>query len=61
MYREKIKGTISKDFLNGEQRKLLSKRISGLQLTIQGTRLEIFISNLYHELEKAGITYKPKT
>lgn len=47
--------------LNKEQQELLSRKISDLSLKIQGTRLEELITELYQELEKAGISFKPKT
>ena len=47
--------------LNRQQQDLLSRKISDLLLKIQGTRLEVFIDELYKELEKAGISFKPKT
>ncbi len=47
--------------INKKQKDLLSKKISDLSLKIQGTRLEALISELYRELEKAGISFKPKT
>jgi len=50
-----------KDVLNREQQDLLSRKISDLSLKIQGTRLEELIGELYQELEKAGISFKPKT
>jgi hypothetical protein len=49
------------DFLNKEQRDLLSRKISDLSLKIQGTCLEVQVNELYHELEIAGILFKPKT
>jgi hypothetical protein len=53
--------TARKQVLNREQKGLLSWRISDLSLKIKGTRLEALISELYQELEKAGISFKPKT
>ena len=44
-----------------EQRELLSRKISELSLAIPGTRLEALILQLYDELEKAGISFRPKT
>jgi len=44
-----------------EQRKLLSSKISELPLTIKDTRLEASVAQLYQELERAGISFKPKT
>jgi hypothetical protein len=46
---------------DSERRKLLSSKISELQLTIKDTRLEAFVAQLYQELERAGISFKPKT
>ncbi len=53
--------TARKNVLNKEQQELLSRKISDLSLKIQGTRLEALIGELYQELEKAGISFKPKT
>jgi hypothetical protein len=50
-----------KKVLDRKQKELLSRRISDLSLTIRGTRLEAIIGELYQELEKAGISFKPKT
>jgi hypothetical protein len=47
--------------LDREQRKLLSSKISELPLNLKDARLEAFIVQLYQELEKAGISFKPKT
>jgi hypothetical protein len=46
---------------NKEQQELLSRKISDLSLKIQDTRLEALIGELYKELEKAGVSFKPKT
>ena len=40
---------------------LLSKNISDLSLSIQGTPLESLVLRLYQELENAGISFRPKT
>jgi hypothetical protein len=53
--------TANKSVLNKEQEKLLSQKISDLSLKIQGTRLEPLIGELYKELDKSGISFKPKT
>jgi hypothetical protein len=53
--------TARKNVLNREQQELLSRKISDLSLKIQGTRLEALIGELYQELGKAGISFKPKT
>jgi hypothetical protein len=53
--------TARKKVLNRQQQELLSRKISDLSLKIQGTRLEKLIGELYRELEKAGISFKPKT
>ena len=53
--------TASKKILDSEQRELLSRKISELSLKIQGTRLEALIGQLYQEMERAGISFKPKT
>ena len=47
--------------LNELQRDLLSRRICDLALKIPGSRLELCVQQLYQELEKAGISFKPKT
>jgi hypothetical protein len=47
--------------LDREQRRLLSLKINELSVTIEGTRLEAFIIKLYQELERSGISFKPKT
>jgi hypothetical protein len=40
---------------------LLARRIADLQLSIQGTRLEILLNQLYRELETAGLLhFKPE-
>jgi hypothetical protein len=39
---------------------LTSKRINELGLKIQGSTLEVFVNQLYQELETKGITFKPK-
>jgi hypothetical protein len=41
-------------------RALLSKKINELPLKIAGTRIEELVNKLYAELEKAGISFKPK-
>ena len=46
---------------SGVQSELLSRKISELSLTIQGTRLEALVNQLYHELANANIAFKPKT
>ncbi len=53
--------TPGKKVLNREQQELLSRKICDLSLKIQGTRLEALIGELYQELQKAGISFKPKT
>lgn len=47
--------------LNDLQRELLSRKICDLALKIPGSRLELCVQQLYQELEKAGIKFKPKT
>ena len=39
---------------------LLSRKINELSLRIPGTRLEVLIHQLYDELEKAGIHFRPR-
>lgn len=39
---------------------LLPRRISDLQLRIQGTRLEALIARLYRELDQRGVRFRPK-
>jgi len=53
--------TTSKRVLNKDQQELLSRKICDLSLKIQGTRLEALIGELYQEMEKAGISFRPKT
>ena len=53
--------TARKNVLNRQQQELLSQKISDLSLKIQGTRLEALIGELYQELKKTGISFKPKT
>ncbi|OGD21229.1 MAG: hypothetical protein A2W03_10680 [Candidatus Aminicenantes bacterium RBG_16_63_16] len=57
----KIHETSKNNALNGEHQELLSRKISDLSLKIQGTRLEALIGELYQDLERAGIGFKPKT
>jgi hypothetical protein len=40
---------------------LLNRRICDLQLKIEGTRLEEMIADLYTELERAGLNFRPGT
>ena len=61
MNQSEFRETARKKVLNREQQKLLSRKISDLSLKIQGTRLEVLIGELYQELGKAGISFKPKT
>lgn len=46
--------------LDEEQRKLLSRRICELPLKLQGSQLEALTEQLYRELEKAGISLRPR-
>jgi hypothetical protein len=43
-----------------EKRRLLSQRISDLPLNIAGSRIELLVAQVYDELEKAGISLRPK-
>jgi hypothetical protein len=61
MSKSEFRETDNKKILDSEQRELLSSKISDLSLTIQGTYLEAFVVQLYEELERAGISFKPKT
>jgi hypothetical protein len=45
---------------DSERRALLSRRINDLTLKIPGTRLEVLIHQLYDELGRAGISFRPK-
>jgi hypothetical protein len=56
----KSRDTVDKSPLKREQRELLSRKISELCLTIQGTQLEASIARLYKELKRAGIFFRPK-
>jgi len=47
--------------LDAEQQDLLSQKISELPLKIEGTAVERLIIQLYQELERAGISIKPRT
>jgi hypothetical protein len=47
--------------LDAKEKDLLSRKISDLALKIPGTHLEEQINRLYWELEKSGISFKPKT
>jgi hypothetical protein len=58
---KKFSESSGKNLVDREQRDLLSRKISDLALKIPGTRLEELINELYQELEKAGISFKPKT
>ena len=60
MSKSEFRETI-KDIIGREQRELLLRKISELPLTIKGTRLEAYVLQLYQELERAGIAFKPKT
>ena len=57
----KLQDTIGGDGLVIEQGELLSQKISELSLAIPGTRLEALILQLYQELERVGISFRPKT
>ena len=46
--------------LDAEQQDLLSQKISELPLKIEGTAVERLIIQLYQELERAGISIKPR-
>jgi hypothetical protein len=59
--KEKLPDNTGSGVLGAEQRDLLSRQISDLALKIPGTRLEHLVNELYRELEKAGISFKPKT
>jgi hypothetical protein len=61
MSKSELQETANKNILDREQRELLSWKISELSLTIKGTHLEAFVVQLYQELERAGISFKPKT
>lgn len=43
-----------------ERMALLSRKINELSLRIPGTRLQVLINQLYDELEKAGLHFRPK-
>lgn len=43
-----------------EHMALLSRKINELSLRIPGTRLEVLIHQLYAELEKAGLHFRPR-
>lgn len=52
---------VGEDRQRTEQSELLSRKISEMSLKIPGTRLEELIFRLYAELERAGVSFKPKT
>jgi hypothetical protein len=56
-----LRENVSEDRPGTEQSELLSRKINELSLAIPGTRLEALILQLYVELERAGISFKPKT
>ncbi len=43
----------------GERRELLSRRISDLGLTIEGSLVERLVAQLYEELDAKGLAFKP--
>ena len=47
--------------IDAQEQNLLSKKINKLALKIDGTPVERLVFQLYRELEKAGISIKPKT
>jgi len=51
---------VEKTVLSEAQQALLSRRIGELGLKIEGTPLEPLIAELYVELERAGLGFKPK-
>jgi hypothetical protein len=61
MSAEELRETVSGDRPGTERSELLSRKISELSLAIPGTRLEALILQLYDELERAGISFRPKT
>src|ERR1039458_5484998 len=46
---------------NKDISRLLGQRICDLDLKIKGTQLEILVNQLYEELEKASISFRPRT
>jgi hypothetical protein len=58
---KKFKDSSDQSTIDVAQRDILSRKISDLALKIQGTCLENSIKQLYQELEKGGISLKPKT
>ncbi|MDQ1281379.1 MAG: hypothetical protein QG670_2644 [Thermoproteota archaeon] len=61
MYVSESGKTAKKIISNREQQLFLSSKINKLSLSIKDTHLEACISQLYQELQRAGITFKPKT
>lgn len=61
MSETKFEETVGKDKLGTDHSELLSRKISEIALGIPGTRLEALILQLYVELDRAGISFRPKT
>lgn len=61
MIAAKFQEAVGDDAQRAEQSELLSRKINELSLAISGTRLEEMINQLYGELERAGISFRPKT
>lgn len=57
----KLGETVGKDSPRTDQSEFLSRKISELSLAIPGTRLEELVLQLYAELDRAGISFRPKT
>jgi hypothetical protein len=57
----KFQEATGKKIPDRNQRQLLSRKISELSLSIQGTQLESSINQLYQELKDSGIAFRPKT
>ncbi|MBN1366827.1 MAG: hypothetical protein JW967_02740 [Dehalococcoidales bacterium] len=56
-----IRSFSDQKIIGAKEQALLSRKINELPLSINGTRLEQLIVQLYKELELAGISFKPKT
>jgi hypothetical protein len=56
-----LRDGVRMSMVNTQEQRLLSKKINELALKIDGTPVERLVFQLYQELEKAGISIKPKT
>jgi hypothetical protein len=61
MNKSEFRETAGNNTLDKERQGLLSRKISDLSLKIRGTRLEALVNQLFQELEKSGVSFKPRT